>query len=263
MAAFSEELVVDVSGVPLALATLTGACTAGELSLASDSVPFGTVVLGSRTSKAVALANTGDVGVKFGWDTRALGPHFAIVPAGGSAWWGWGLSQLDATAGHAIHSHAVTPLSHSATGPSRALDCSPTHSPTPSRFAQRASFRPGRTSSWRWCSSRRALTPTSAWSACAAGAGNAGWARLRPGLRTGRVRSSLPSPPRPLTSPHRLAVAPAGWMAPRGWGWTSPSQLRAAPRAPSPTRSRSSELGRLATACSCASWHAVAQLPLP
>jgi hydrocephalus-inducing protein len=84
MPAFSEELVVDVCGMPFALATLTGACTAAELSLASDSVPFGTVVLGSRTSKRLALSNTGDVGVHFAWDSRALGPHFVIVPPG--AW---------------------------------------------------------------------------------------------------------------------------------------------------------------------------------
>ena len=82
MAPFTEELLADASGVPLQLAALTGACTAGELSLASDSVPFGTVVIGSRASKRLALANTGDVGARFAWDARRLGPHFSIVPAG-------------------------------------------------------------------------------------------------------------------------------------------------------------------------------------
>lgn len=82
MAPFSEQLLADASGIQVALATLTGACTAGELSLASDSLPFGAVVLGSRTSKRLSLANTGDVGVRFAWDTRALAPHFAISPSG-------------------------------------------------------------------------------------------------------------------------------------------------------------------------------------
>jgi hydrocephalus-inducing protein len=82
MAPFSEALALDVAGVPLLLATLTGACTAGELSLASDSLPFGTVVLGSRTSKRLALANSGDVGARFAWDARALRPHFEILPSG-------------------------------------------------------------------------------------------------------------------------------------------------------------------------------------
>lgn len=82
MAPFSEELVVSAAGVPLPLAVLTGACTAGELALASDSLPFGTVALGSRTSKRLALSNTGDVGARFAWDTRALAPHFSIQPPG-------------------------------------------------------------------------------------------------------------------------------------------------------------------------------------
>lgn len=82
MAPFSEQLLADAAGVPMTLATLTGACTAGELAIASDSLPFGTVVLGSRTSKRLALANTGDVGVRFAWDAKALAPHFAVSPTG-------------------------------------------------------------------------------------------------------------------------------------------------------------------------------------
>ena len=85
MRPFTEELVVEAAGVPLPLATLRGACTAGELTLASDSLPFGTVVLGSCTSKWLALSNRGDVGVRFAWDVRALAPHFSILPSGGAA----------------------------------------------------------------------------------------------------------------------------------------------------------------------------------
>ncbi len=80
---FSEELFADVAGLRLHMGSLTGACTGTELSLASDSLPFGTVVLGSRTSKRLQLVNSGDLGTKFAWDTRAFGQHFSIFPAGG------------------------------------------------------------------------------------------------------------------------------------------------------------------------------------
>lgn len=63
--------------------TIAGACLGTELTLASDSIPFGAVVLGSRTVKRVQLANSGDVGTRFVWDTRLLGPHFSISPAEG------------------------------------------------------------------------------------------------------------------------------------------------------------------------------------
>lgn len=54
-----------------------------ELTLAADSLPFGSVVLGSRTTKRLGLTNTGDVGAKFAWDSAALGAHFTIFPQGG------------------------------------------------------------------------------------------------------------------------------------------------------------------------------------
>lgn len=83
MRPFTEELLVNLCGVATPLATLTGACLGTELRLASDSLPFGPVVLGSRAVKRLQLSNTGDVGTKFTWDLRALGPHFSIFPADG------------------------------------------------------------------------------------------------------------------------------------------------------------------------------------
>jgi hypothetical protein len=53
------------------------------VSLASDVLPFGPVAHGSATTKRLTLDNTGDTGTRFTWDTRALGPHFAISPAEG------------------------------------------------------------------------------------------------------------------------------------------------------------------------------------
>jgi hypothetical protein len=50
--------------------------------LASDSIPFGTVVLGSRTTKRLLLSNNGDLGCKFAWETARFGANFSITPAG-------------------------------------------------------------------------------------------------------------------------------------------------------------------------------------
>ena len=74
---------VDAGGVQLPLLTLTGACLGTELRLASDSLPFGPVVIGSRAVKRLALENTGDVGTKFTWDTRGFGANFSVFPAEG------------------------------------------------------------------------------------------------------------------------------------------------------------------------------------
>ncbi len=83
MRPFTEELRADVCGVATPLATLTGASLGTELRLAADLLPFGPVVLGSRALKRLQLQNTGDVGTKFVWDAKALGPHFSVFPAEG------------------------------------------------------------------------------------------------------------------------------------------------------------------------------------
>jgi len=80
---FQEKLLVSAGGVLLPLATLSGACVGLELTLASDSLPFGTVVLGSKTTKQLQLSNTGDIGTKFAWDPKMFKPHFSIYPAEG------------------------------------------------------------------------------------------------------------------------------------------------------------------------------------
>jgi len=69
------------TGITFPLLRLSGACAGTELRLASDSVPFGPVVLGSRTLKRVTLENCGDLGTKYEWDRQALGEHFSITPA--------------------------------------------------------------------------------------------------------------------------------------------------------------------------------------
>lgn len=83
---FKEPLKALVAGVPQVLTTISGACAGLSVLLASDSIPFGTVVLGSRTTKRLLLSNNGDLGCKFAWDTTRFGSNFTITPAGrGSA----------------------------------------------------------------------------------------------------------------------------------------------------------------------------------
>ena len=82
MRMFKEPLRALVAGVPQVLAQLSGACTGASVLLASDSIPFGSVVLGSRTTKRLQLSNVGDVGCQFVWDTYLLAGQFSISPAG-------------------------------------------------------------------------------------------------------------------------------------------------------------------------------------
>jgi hydrocephalus-inducing protein len=67
--------------VPQVITTLSGACTGLSVVLASDSIPFGTVVMGSRTTKRLLLNNNGDLGCKFAWDSTRFGSNFSITPA--------------------------------------------------------------------------------------------------------------------------------------------------------------------------------------
>ena len=83
MRQFSEELVVEVAGVARPLLMLQGSCLGTDAKLSTDSLHFGTVVLGARITKRVQLENTGDVGIKFEWDTSKFGPSFVIFPTDG------------------------------------------------------------------------------------------------------------------------------------------------------------------------------------
>jgi len=51
------------------LLTVSGACHGVELKLMEDTCGFGAVVVNSKMMKTVQLANLGDVGAKFNWDT--------------------------------------------------------------------------------------------------------------------------------------------------------------------------------------------------
>ncbi len=48
--AWQQEVAVQVAGVTLPLLTLSAACLGTQLTLSTDNLPFGTVVLGSEVS---------------------------------------------------------------------------------------------------------------------------------------------------------------------------------------------------------------------
>lgn len=83
--AFHEELVVDIgTGLSRALLAVTGACVGREVRLATDTLPFGTVVAGSRAVLRLQIENLGDVPQRFSWDAKAFAPFFAVAPAQGT-----------------------------------------------------------------------------------------------------------------------------------------------------------------------------------
>lgn len=50
MRAWQQEVAAQVAGVTLPLLTLSAACLGTQLTLSTDNLPFGTVVLGSEVS---------------------------------------------------------------------------------------------------------------------------------------------------------------------------------------------------------------------
>jgi hydrocephalus-inducing protein len=65
------------------LLTVNGAAFGIELKLMEDTVGFGTVVVNSTTSKQVQLANLGDIGARFAWQTDFCRNFFTIFPEKG------------------------------------------------------------------------------------------------------------------------------------------------------------------------------------
>lgn len=57
---------------------IAGACHGIELKLMEDTVGFGSVVINSKFSKKVQLANLGDIGAKFEWEVDFCKQFFSI-----------------------------------------------------------------------------------------------------------------------------------------------------------------------------------------
>ncbi|XP_010138614.1 PREDICTED: hydrocephalus-inducing protein-like, partial [Buceros rhinoceros silvestris] len=80
---FSEEVVLECSGLVSSLFMVRGSCQGIRVSLDRDHLSFGAVVQQSYTSQQIVMQNTGDVGVKFKWDIESFKPDFSISPTKG------------------------------------------------------------------------------------------------------------------------------------------------------------------------------------
>ncbi|CAM9276269.1 unnamed protein product, partial [Ectocarpus fasciculatus] len=80
---FTEDLLVRYAGVTRKLLTVSGKAQGAEVTLDTDSLPFGTVVLASEKSKKLSLENTGDLAISFQWVESTFGPHISITPMSG------------------------------------------------------------------------------------------------------------------------------------------------------------------------------------
>ncbi|XP_053355859.1 hydrocephalus-inducing protein-like [Clarias gariepinus] len=83
MLPFNEELQLKCLGTIRPLLVLKGSCQGVEVSLDRNYLSFGAVALHCQTTRNIMLQNTGDIGARFKWDTKAFAPDFSICPAEG------------------------------------------------------------------------------------------------------------------------------------------------------------------------------------
>jgi len=62
---------------------VTGSCQGIEINLDNDSLPFGAVMIGSKSTRQLIMHNTGDVGAAFAWNADRFGPDFSVTPIKG------------------------------------------------------------------------------------------------------------------------------------------------------------------------------------
>ena len=77
------QVMLECAGMSQPIFVVTGSCQGIEISLDSDSVPFGAVVLGSRSTRKLIMHNTGDIGAAFNWSIDKFQPDFSISPVKG------------------------------------------------------------------------------------------------------------------------------------------------------------------------------------
>lgn len=77
------QVMLECAGMSQPIFVVTGSCQGIEISLDSDSVPFGAVVLGSRSTRKLIMHNTGDIGAAFTWNIEKFQPDFSISPVKG------------------------------------------------------------------------------------------------------------------------------------------------------------------------------------
>ena len=77
------QVMLECAGLSQPIFVVSGQCQGIEVTLDSESIPFGAVVLGSRSSRKLIMRNTGDIGAAFSWNADKFGPDFSVSPAEG------------------------------------------------------------------------------------------------------------------------------------------------------------------------------------
>ncbi|CAL1541298.1 unnamed protein product [Lymnaea stagnalis] len=80
---FTEEVLMECSGISQPLFVVKGSCLGMEISLDSDYLAFGTVFQRSSSIRKLVMSNTGDMSSKFRWDIKQFKPDFSITPVEG------------------------------------------------------------------------------------------------------------------------------------------------------------------------------------
>ncbi|CAK4295658.1 unnamed protein product [Aphanomyces euteiches] len=80
---FQEELAISVAGTRSKLLVMTGWCQGMDVQLETETLGFGSVVLGSQLIRKILLQNRGDLIAKFQWDLKRFGQDFTISPVDG------------------------------------------------------------------------------------------------------------------------------------------------------------------------------------
>ncbi|KFQ76081.1 Hydrocephalus-inducing protein, partial [Phaethon lepturus] len=80
---FTEEVMLECNGLVRSLFMVRGSCQGIHVSLDQEHLSFGAVMQQSYTSQRIIMQNTGDIGVKFRWDTESFKPDFSISPTKG------------------------------------------------------------------------------------------------------------------------------------------------------------------------------------
>ena len=82
---FKEELLYRIveNNEPRKLLNINGSCYGIELKLMGDDLSFGPVVINSKLTRSLQLANLGDIGTKFSWDVTFCQKFFTIIPESG------------------------------------------------------------------------------------------------------------------------------------------------------------------------------------
>ena len=77
------EVILECAGISQPLFVLTGCCHGLDIKLDSEAIPFGSVTIGSSSSRKLIMYNNGDVGAAFCWNIEKFKPDFVISPVKG------------------------------------------------------------------------------------------------------------------------------------------------------------------------------------